>query len=190
MSSFQSSWFYFETPNRNSRVVELYLTWQMAGERRSFRLSLSVRWSIPVPIVSLVFSPWSQRQNKLNCRHLHVTSLDSARSEMWHFYPQSKGGHTPFSHRSFWNKRRVDVSRRRRWIDVRAHEPAALVGSRWGGLVHFQRLLIFNALAVTVRGLKKKKANPNWTRTKTGLEPCLGAFFVILGEWCLKDIIA
>lgn len=55
--SFQSSWFYFETPNRNSSVVGLYLTWQMAGERRSFRLSLSVRWSIPVPIVSLPFSP-------------------------------------------------------------------------------------------------------------------------------------
>lgn len=48
--------FYSETFDRNICFVSQCLTWQMVGERRSSRLSLSVRWSIPVPIVSPVHS--------------------------------------------------------------------------------------------------------------------------------------
>lgn len=44
--------FYFERSIRNRRVAARRLTWQMAGARRSSRLSLAVRWSVPVPIVS------------------------------------------------------------------------------------------------------------------------------------------
>lgn len=35
-------WFYFESQDRKSRVVASCTTWQMAGERRSFRVSLSL----------------------------------------------------------------------------------------------------------------------------------------------------
>lgn len=71
------------------------------------------------------FSPWSKRENKLNCRHLHVTSLDSFRSEIWHFFPSVQRWAYSFFPPQFLNKRRVDVSLRRRWIDVRAHDPGS-----------------------------------------------------------------
>lgn len=44
--------FYSESTFRNRCVGARRLTWQMAGERRSSRLCLAVRWSVPVPIVS------------------------------------------------------------------------------------------------------------------------------------------
>lgn len=66
--------FYFEDLNRNGSVVARYLTWQMASERRSTRLSLSVRWSIPVPIVSLLHSlkTTPRRQTNLNRYSAHI----------------------------------------------------------------------------------------------------------------------
>ena len=70
--------FYFETLRRNSPVVARCLTWQMARERRSSRLSLSVRWSIPVPIVFLRFTPW--RQPRDDRPKLTVGPLVSARA--------------------------------------------------------------------------------------------------------------
>lgn len=151
---FLSSEFYFDTPDRNSSVVGLYLTWQMAGERRSFRLSLSVRWSIPVPIVSLPFSPLGANE-----KIIWIVAWCALIPQILDFFFKKsilslsiKVDILLFSPPQFLNKRRMDGSRRRRWIDVRAHEPVALMWSWWGGLIRFQELVTFSILPVIVRG--------------------------------------
>lgn len=58
----------------------------------------------------------------------------------------------------------------------------------WGGLIRFQELLTFSILPVIVRGQESDPEldkNQDWIRTVFGC-----SFFLILCDWCLKDVIA
>lgn len=123
--------FYFGKPVRSCCAAAWCLTWHMAGERRSFRLSLSVRWSIPVPIVSPVHSlktnPRGQTKLRRLCRSRLETCLDLRLYP--HLSLRKRGHASPYL--SFNSVEMCSRWRRRLWMN-RA-DKTAVVFSSWRG---------------------------------------------------------